>query len=124
MHQEPLKNDEIEGWAKEKYGVTFPLFSKINVNGDEADPLFEYLKKHSNAFLIDSIKWNFTKFLISKKGVVLNRYAPSTNPTKIEKDIEQALCEIVENLENTSEVKEVKEDDKKEDDKKEEVKTE
>lgn len=91
LHEEPLNNEEIESWAQNKYGVTFPLFGKVNVNGDKTDPLFEYLKENSKSMLGSAIKWNYTKFLINKNGDVVKRYSPTTNPLKIEKDIENEL---------------------------------
>ncbi|QFK71407.1 glutathione peroxidase [Pradoshia sp. D12] len=73
------------------YGVTFPIFAKIDVNGDHADPLFQYLTTEQKGLLSKKIKWNFTKFLIDKKGQVVERYAPTTAPEKIKKDIEEEL---------------------------------
>ena len=68
------------------------MFSKIEVNGDSADPLYKYLKKQKGGILwLDSIKWNFTKFLVDKEGNVIERYSPSTNPHKLEADIEKLL---------------------------------
>ena len=69
------------------YGVTFPMYAKIDVNGDQADPLFNYLTSEQKGLLSKKIKWNFTKFLINKNGQVVERYAPTTSPEKIEKDI-------------------------------------
>ena len=74
-----------------KYNTTFPLFSKIDVNGKNADPLFVYLKAQQGGFLGDDIKWNFTKFLVSRDGTVVGRYAPVTKPEKIEEDILKLL---------------------------------
>lgn len=91
MHQEPLKNEEIQAWAQSKFGCTFPLFGKLEVNGDKADPLFNYLKEQKSGFMISAVKWNFSKFLISRNGEVVNRYSPSTNPTKLMDDIEKEL---------------------------------
>jgi glutathione peroxidase len=73
------------------YGVTFPIFAKIDVNGDSADPLFQYLTTEQKGLLSKKIKWNFTKFLIDKRGQVVERYAPTTAPEKIEKDIKSEL---------------------------------
>lgn len=73
------------------YGVTFLIFAKIDVNGDHADPLFQYLTTEQKGLLSKKIKWNFTKFLIDKKGQVVERYAPTTAPEKIKKDIEEEL---------------------------------
>lgn len=91
-NQEPGTDEEIKFFCKSKYNVTFDMFSKIEVNGDGADPLYKFLKKEKGGFLgFDSIKWNFTKFLVDKDGKVIKRYSSSTNPVKIEKDIEKLL---------------------------------
>lgn len=74
-----------------KYKTTFPLFAKIDVNGKDADPLFTFLKNQKGGFLGDDIKWNFTKFLVSRDGTVIERYAPVTKPEKIEADILKLL---------------------------------
>ena len=73
------------------YGVTFPIYAKIDVNGDNADPLFQYLTSEQKGLLSKKIKWNFTKFLVDKKGQVVERYAPTTAPEKIKKDIKELL---------------------------------
>ncbi len=86
-HQAPGTEDEIQEFCTLKYKTTFPLFAKIDVNGKDAEPLFEYLKKQKGGFLGDDIKWNFTKFLVSREGTVMERYAPVTKPEKIESDI-------------------------------------
>jgi len=91
-NQEPGTSKEIQNFCKVNFGVTFPLFSKIDVNGDNADPLYVYLKKQAPGFLgTESIKWNFTKFLIDKNGKVITRYGSSTKPAAIAKDIEKLL---------------------------------
>ena len=72
-------------------GVTFPLTEKIDVNGDNTTPIFRYLKKNLSGLLGSKIKWNFTKFLISPDGTPLKRYAPTTKPKKIDKDIKKLL---------------------------------
>jgi len=91
-NQEPGTNKEIKFFCSSKYDVHFDMFSKIEVNGDGADPLYKYLKKEKGGFLgFDSIKWNFTKFLVDKNGKVIKRYGSSTNPIKIEKDIIELL---------------------------------
>ncbi len=78
-----------------KYKTTFKTFGKIDVNGgDNADPLYKYLKSNSKGFLGEAIKWNFTKFLIDKQGNITDRYAPITNPAKISGDIEKLLDDI------------------------------
>ena len=90
--QEPGTAKEIQNFCKVNFGVTFPLFSKIDVNGENADPLYVYLKKQATGFLgTESIKWNFTKFLIDTDGNVIARYGSSTEPEKIAKDIEKLL---------------------------------
>ena len=86
-HQAPGTEDEIQEFCTLKYKTTFPLFAKIDVNGKDAEPLFEYLKKQKGGFLGDDIKWNFTKFLVSREGTVMERYAPVTKHEKIESDI-------------------------------------
>lgn len=91
-NQEPGTNKEIKFFCTSKYNVHFDMFSKIEVNGDKTDALYKFLKKEKGGFLgFDSIKWNFTKFLVDKNGKVIKRYAPSTNPMKIEKEIEKLL---------------------------------
>ena len=92
MHQEPASNEKIKVFCQGTYHITFDMFSKIDVNGDDASPLYKYLKKEQGGFLwIDSIKWNFTKFLIDRDGNVVDRYAPSTKPEDIKGDIEKLL---------------------------------
>ncbi|MFJ1627147.1 glutathione peroxidase [Marinilactibacillus psychrotolerans] len=88
MNQEPLEGEEIAEFCQMNYGVSFPLFDKIKVNGDETHPLFKYLKDQTGNKII---KWNYTKFLIDADGEVVNRYAPTTSPKKIAKDIEKLL---------------------------------
>jgi len=91
-NQEPGTDQEIKAFCKSKYNVSFDMFSKIDVNGDTAHPLYTFLRKQKGGFLwMDSIKWNFTKFLIDKNGNVVQRYSPSTNPHKLEGDIEKLL---------------------------------
>jgi len=90
-HQEPGTDDEIRGFCELNYGVTFPIFSKINVNGVWEHPLYKYLKSEAGGLIGDSIKWNFTKFLVGRDGKVLGRFAPVTPPEKLDADIEQAL---------------------------------
>ena len=79
--------NETTQFCQVNYGVTFPMYAKIDVNGDNADPLFHYLTTEQKGLLSKKIKWNFTKFLINKNGQVVERYAPTTSPEKIEKDI-------------------------------------
>jgi len=90
-HQEPGSDEEIKSFCGLNYGVTFPLFSKIEVNGDNADPLYKFLKSEKGGLLGDKIKWNFTKFLIDKQGNVVDRFAPTTTPEKMASDIEREL---------------------------------
>ncbi|MGX5174503.1 glutathione peroxidase [Aliikangiella sp. IMCC44653] len=86
--QEPGDNQEIASFCDLTYKVTFPLFAKVDVNGDNADPLYNYLKSEAKGILgSKSIKWNFTKFLVNKEGQVVKRYAPTDKPETIEKDI-------------------------------------
>ena len=90
--QEPGTHAEIQNFCKINYGVTFPLFAKIDVNGDSTHPLYVFLKQEATGFLsTESIKWNFTKFLIDAKGNVLKRYGSSTKPNEIEEDIKILL---------------------------------
>lgn len=91
-HQEPGDEDEIGAFCTRNYGVTFPMFAKIDVNGSDAHPLFQWLKKQKGGLLGGSIKWNFTKFLISRDGKVIGRYSPTTTPEKLRADIEKALA--------------------------------
>lgn len=90
--QEPGSEQEIREFCSIKYNVTFPLFAKIDVNGSNADPLFEFLKKGKPGIAgTEAIKWNFTKFLIGKDGQILRRYAPNISPEALEIDIINAL---------------------------------
>lgn len=87
-HQEPGNEAEIKNFCSLTYDVTFPLFAKIEVNGSGAHPLYQYLKKaQPGLFGSESIKWNFTKFLVSRSGDVLKRYAPGDTPEKIAADL-------------------------------------
>lgn len=86
--QEPGTNDEIQSFCQMNYGVTFPVMAKVDVNGDNASPVYRFLKEKAPGILgTEMIKWNFTKFLIDKQGNVVQRYAPNTEPRDIEKDI-------------------------------------
>jgi len=90
--QEPGTHDEIQNFCKVNYGVTFPLFAKTDVNGDKTHPLYVFLKKEATGFLgSESIKWNFTKFLIDAKGNVVKRYGSSTKPASIEDNVKVLL---------------------------------
>ena len=86
-HQEPGSDAEVEQSCLLNFGVTFPLFAKIEVNGPNADPLFNYLKKRTSGLLGSSIKWNFTKFLVNAEGDVVKRFSPATAPLKFESRI-------------------------------------
>ena len=90
-HQEPGSDAEIKSFCQLNYGVSFPLFSKIEVNGPNTHPVFEFLKSKKGGLLGDSIKWNFTKFLLDQKGSVVERFAPMTPPSAIEAQIERLL---------------------------------
>lgn len=90
-NQAPGTNEELASFCEMKYKTTFRTFGKIDVNGKNADPLFKYMKENSNGFFGTAIKWNFTKFLIDRKGKVVKRYAPTTNPSEIGGDIEKLL---------------------------------
>lgn len=85
--QEPETNENMVQSCLVNHGVTFPLSEKIDVNGPNAHPIFKFLKKEKGGFLFSTIKWNFTKFLIDQKGVVVKRYAPTVKPAAIEADI-------------------------------------
>jgi glutathione peroxidase len=92
--QEPGSADEIGAFCEKNYGVSFPLFAKIDVNGDNAHPLFKHLKNQAPGVLgTQAIKWNFTKFLVKKDGTVYKRYAPQTTPRELTNDIEKLLAE-------------------------------
>ena len=93
-HQEPGDADAIRSFCTSEYGVTFPLFAKLEVNGDGADPLYVFLRSQAKGLLgTTAIKWNFTKFLVNRDGQVLKRYAPSDTPEKIEVDL-KAMTEL------------------------------
>jgi glutathione peroxidase len=90
--QEPGPESEIAEFCEMNYGVSFPMFAKVDVNGDGAHPLFKHLTSAKKGLLgSEAIKWNFTKFLVGKDGAVIERYAPTTTPEAIVKDIEKAL---------------------------------
>lgn len=87
-HQEPGDEEEIKNFCSLNYDVSFPMFAKIKVNGDDAHPLYTYLKNEQGGLLgMDFIKWNFTKFLVDKTGTVVKRYAPTDTPETIGKDL-------------------------------------
>ncbi|XP_052210899.1 probable phospholipid hydroperoxide glutathione peroxidase [Diospyros lotus] len=89
--QEPGSNEQIMEFACTRFKAEYPIFDKVNVNGDGAAPLYKFLKSSKSGFLGDSIKWNFSKFLVDKDGKVVDRYAPTTAPLSIEKDIKKLL---------------------------------
>ncbi len=90
-HQEPGTDAEIQTFCQVNYGVTFPIFSKIKVNGKEAHPLFVYLRSQKKSVFGNAIKWNFTKFLIDRNGNFVARYEPAIKPLEIEEDIIKLL---------------------------------
>ena len=90
--QEPGEAAEIEEFCQVNYGVTFPMFAKVDVNGDDAHPVFQWLKSEKKGVLGGRVKWNFTKFLVGRDGQVIDRYAPNTEPSAITDDIRAALA--------------------------------
>ena len=90
--QEPGEAAEIGEFCQRNYGVSFPMFDKVEVNGDDAHPLFQWLRQEKGGMLGSKIKWNFTKFLVGRDGKVVDRYAPTTAPDSITGDIEKALA--------------------------------
>ena len=91
QNQEPGEDAEIASFCEKNFGVTFPLFSKIEVNGDNTHPIYAWLKQEKGGLLGSKIKWNFTKYLVGKDGKVIGRYAPTTKPEKIAGDIAKAI---------------------------------
>jgi glutathione peroxidase len=91
--QEPGTSEQIGAFCQQNYGVTFPMFAKVDVNGDDAHPLFQWLKSQKAGVLGGRIKWNFTKFLVGRDGQVIGRYGSTTEPAAIAPDIEAALGE-------------------------------
>ena len=90
--QEPGSADEIGSFCQKNYGVTFPMYARIDVNGDNAHPLFQHLKKEARGLLgSEGIKWNFTKFLVDRDGSVVRRFAPAATPESLAVDIEALL---------------------------------
>lgn len=89
--QDPGEDEDIEEFCQINYGVTFQMFSKIDVNGENAHPLFAYLTDEAKGILTKQIKWNFTKFLVDKEGQVVKRFAPQTKPEDIKKELEEVL---------------------------------
>ena len=90
-HQEPGNDDEIEEFCRINYGVSFPLSQKVDVNGKNASPVFQYLKGRAGGLIHSGIKWNFTKFLIAPDGSTVKRYAPKSDPEVLREDIEALL---------------------------------
>ena len=90
-NQAPGTEEEIVNFCKLNYGTTFKQFAKIDVNGDNESPLYTYLKSEEGGFITKRIKWNFTKFLVDRKGDVEERYAPNVAPEKLEKEIRELL---------------------------------
>lgn len=91
-HQEPGDEDAIKSFCELSYGVTFPMFAKIEVNGAHTDPFFQWLKNSRPGLLgTEAIKWNFTKFLVGRDGAVLKRFAPNSAPDALREDIKEAL---------------------------------
>lgn len=89
--QDPGTDEEIQQFCEKNYGVSFPMFKKVDVKGENAHPLFVYLTNEEKGVLTKDIKWNFTKFLVNKEGVVIERFAPTTKPSSIKDKIEEAL---------------------------------
>lgn len=92
MNQDPGTNEEIQSFCQVNYGVSFPMFAKLDVNGADTHPLYEYLKEAApRALGLTAIKWNFTKFLVDAEGNVIQRFAPNVEPAEIAPDIEALL---------------------------------
>ena len=92
-HQDPGSNGEIASFCQLNYGVSFPMMSKVQVNGSHAHPLWQWLTRQAPGILgSKAVKWNFTKFLVGRDGTVLKRYAPTDKPESLERDIEAALA--------------------------------
>ena len=90
-HQAPGSDEEITDFCQSRYGVTFRQFKKIKVNGDGEEPLYSFLKAQKKGVMGNNIKWNFTKFLVDRKGNVVERFAPAVTPEKIEEQIKELL---------------------------------
>ena len=89
--QEPGDNAEIKNFCTSTFSVSFPMMSKVDVNGESADPLYKFLKKEKGGILGDEIKWNFTKFLVDREGNVVDRFASQKTPKALEKEVEKLL---------------------------------
>jgi glutathione peroxidase len=92
-HQEPGSEQEIAQFCETSYGVTFPMFAKIDVNGDDAHPLYQWLRSEKAGPRGPDIDWNFTKFLLDRDGNVVDRFGPKTEPADLREDIEKSLAE-------------------------------
>lgn len=90
-HQEPGTDAEIDEFCKVNFGVTFPISTKVDVNGDQEHPVFKFLKTHAGGVLGNRIKWNFTKFLVAPDGKKVKRFAPATKPESMKNDIQKLL---------------------------------
>ncbi|WP_226345943.1 glutathione peroxidase [Agilicoccus flavus] len=91
-HQEPGSDSEVKEFCRANYGVTFPMFAKVDVNGRDAHPVWRWLRQEKGGVLGDAIKWNFTKFLVDRQGRVIERFAPQTEPATMRDAIEKALA--------------------------------
>lgn len=91
-NQDPGSDEEIGAFCQKNYGVSFQMFSKVDVNGDDAHPVYKWLREEKRGILGEKIKWNFTKFLVGKDGQVIKRYGSTTKPEKLAGDIEKALA--------------------------------
>lgn len=94
LNQELGTNSEIKNFCEINFGVTFPIFEKINVKGENIHPLYDYLCKEKSGLFGGAVKWNFTKFLLDSSGKVVGRFSPSTSPLKIQNHIEKLIKEI------------------------------
>jgi glutathione peroxidase len=92
FRQEPLGDEELQAACERNFGVSFPMFSKVAVNGRDSHPVYRWLRSEKKGLLGGRIKWNFTKFLIGRDGRVIARYAPTTEPKSIAEDVERALA--------------------------------
>ena len=92
--QDPGSNEEIGAFCQKNYGVSFPMMAKVDVNGKDAHPIFDWLKEQKGGVLTDGIKWNFTKFLIDRKGNVVKRFESPVSPVDMVEDIKKILQEL------------------------------
>lgn len=90
-NQAPGSDEEIMDFCNSRYGITFPQFAKIDVNGENEEPLFTYLKSQKSGLMGSRIKWNFTKFLVDRSGKVVGRYAPTTTPEALDEEVAKVL---------------------------------